>query len=518
MKKDLPSIIIRQCLILLIILINIVVLSYIVRNNNFFIDKDSYQFITPSVSDTYSMGKLGKNGLDMNIPFYNRIGYVSFIKAIDAVNFTSISLSRLVIYSNLLFISATSILIYFILFHITSRKKLSILGGVLFNFTSINVFVSSMVLNDSLAVFLLIFNFYLILKYKNIGVLNILIFSIISTLRVEYLLTLIPIYLTLKPHNKKLLFWVPITGLLTNIILLLPFIDSDFINRNFEILNNVKFDFIYLILFFTLILVCIKVYPKILKYLLGIFSVIIAIFLVLQGQLVLLVPTFLSLLVPVILLLILSIVEQFKPNLLNKSGEKYIRFFVVNTLLFFLFYKTFYFHHLVVLTPLISILSVLYLSRLNLPAYIYKFITNSYVKTYFIAGSLFVISWNLFVYKAFFYKYNYDLPQIVLNDVNGLIANEGITNTGLVIVSDFPEASFYWLNIPSQDKKNITQDYSLASKLIYISFDNKSPEFSSYELIKDWKLPVRLNYSYFQEEIGFNPKEVRVSLFEKKDQ
>jgi hypothetical protein len=238
--------------------------------------------------------------------------------------------------------------------------------------------------------------------------------------------------------------------------------------------------------------------------------------LLIQGGVDLFFPTFLSLSIPILITTVLLILKAIHPDLFKTKESNFIDFFACNLFLFFIFYKTFYFHHLVVLTPLLSILSILYLDQIKLTKELVIYINRSIYKVYALGVVLVIILSNLFIYKAIFYKYDYDLAQLVLKEMRSFISDSNISKEEVVIASDFPEASYFWLGLSSVDKNKLDSGFDGTKQIVLISFSTDRPKLDRYDIKEEKQYPFRLKYNYYQEKIGFNPQKVTIYILTRK--
>jgi len=486
-------------------IIGLIILSsiiYLIVRGKFYIDKDSYQFLA-SISTINN--RLGKEGALFYPTFYNRVGYtlfISFIKLFSKSN-------SVIIYLNFIFHALSTFFIYLIIKKITGNTYSCLLGSLLFLFNSFNIFISNVILSDTLGLSLLLIALYLLLKKQKFSNIVFLLFCLISTLRFEYLILLIPIYFLID-KNKKIIFCV-ISSLLLNIIFLTPYLNKEWITIQINILSTLKNELIFFILAGIIIFALFHFFTKQLIKTLLLLTILISIILLLNNNFILFLNLIVNYLVEIILIVFFLIVNLLLKKKINNIN---LNFFLICFLLLFVMYKTFYFQHLIILTAFITILLAIF----SIPSFEILLKTTSLNKTYRLVfltlAYLLIISINLLTYLLLFYKYDTDLAQKIATINSNYLENLKIKKEVTLSYSNFPEANYVLEDISSKELLLLDLNTDSLKYILISSLKNIShPVFNKYVYLSTFSKRITLNYTQYNEQTGFNVDQVYLYLY-----
>jgi hypothetical protein len=482
-------------------------------SNGFLINRDSYQFLSHS---NILNGSLGPFGDTYIMQFYNRVGYVYLTQFLEYINFVHLSIIDVLRALNYLFFVLTSIFIFAISFLFSKDKMLSMFTAVLYGTSCVSLFVSSLILNDTIATFLAVIVFYIVLQKKKFTKWVSVLFVVISTLRIEYMVLLIPLYFFIVQSDKdsktkvtstlKSVFITIVSAIFLNILLLLPFLNHEWFVHHLEVLNKIKFDIGYGALAIALLFIILKYIPH-KVFILFVISLIISVIQFLDPRFYGSIELFIVSSSLILILTIAVLASGKWHRSVNKLDER--NFVLVSLLFLFLIYRSFYFQHLSIILALLCIF--IGLSWEDYPALMLK----KYSKLFFSWAIILTFALNVFLYKYLFSKYDVDMAQKVCKIVDNFISEKGIKRSDTVLVSNYAEACYFWTDVSSRDLQNI-KDLSFKSQnVIFFYFNNEIPTIPNYTLRGSQNVYVRVGYDFYEEYIGYNPEFIYIYWFSK---
>jgi len=374
------------------------------------------------------------------------------------------------------------------------NQFLALFSTALYALAPAVLFMTVPVSSDIFALFFLLLGLYLLFKNNSSPSvfpkwISFLFLMISFLFRVEYLLILVPFLLTQQIKRKTFLI-LAFAAIAGHLVIHLPIILQTNI---LSVLQELRVEVISIVLFATFVgLILLKLNKEQARSLLiktlGIISLVLFVVLLIINPLGVNGPILVSALLPLILILFQIVINNNAP--IFKSRE--FIFLSVTVSLFFLFYKSLYFQHLIVIIPFMALLTGMLLESL-------QFTKNTQLLIFVINCCLLVAG-----YKFFFGNITVDYPQFIARQVT-LIASE-YDSTEISIFSYAPQAMAYYTGWKSYSLSS-SRSKTNSSLLFIVSTDQKGTEqIPNYVLVKTKALPEFRDYSFYEENLGYNTR------------
>lgn len=478
----------------------VVVVFCVFQGLTFYINKDSYQFILPSILQ--GSKQLGTYGITVTQQFYNRSVYSDFIWIISLVGGNQVWLRIFQILCTL----ALGISLFVLTLRHTKSKTIALITAFL-SITPGMLFMSTIISSDVPAVLCLVVGTLCALiavsdkKYNgDLQIAGHVLIAIAISLRIEYLIVIIPLLIWQKTTIKKSLATVILAASII-FVSLLPYFSNTWVSYQLQILRQVQKELIYLVILGIAGIIVVRFFKDKILTLLGIFSAVLTLVLLIQNFDFQLIGGVLLSCIPFILILI-----YVGPTIFTKKKlfTTYQACLLAIILFLFIFYKTLYFQHIIVIFPFLAILFADFVKESKLPNNITLYTIPISIITLF-AG-----------YLLFYAQYKVDYAQSVGTTVNTLVSDKSHT----VVYSYMPEAMYYNTRISSRilnSKAELPQEVKTVILITHTKEDFNTPFYdTSFVQMTAVEYPEFTDYPFYEENIGFNPK-TQIRILERKD-
>jgi|GEM_PF-5553203 len=475
-------------------LIIIILLSILLQYpSQFLLNRDSYEILVTKPTERET---LGIHGQKITITPYNRSLNVIISETLgDNVFFFRYLQFGIFIFSIL-------ILFYLLLLY-TGNQSASLIGTTLFGLSAQNIFMLIPVGSDTIGIAFIILSllFNNLSKTRNrqrlFTLLSLATIIIACCFRIEYIIIFC---VTLIYAKRKVIHIISLVSLSLLMHILLQGITNP--QASVESLKDLILTLQNELLFFSIIGFVLFIAFLVIRnvrlrtVLLTIMVMAIFFFLILTTQISIYLP-FITSILPA--LLIFGYISFKKQTFILSHPLSRMSLLIIS--LFFIFYKTLYFQHLIIMLPFISIICAIEITPL---------FNRAKDLSYKTLGSILGIALiSVFTYKLFFAQYTIDFPAYTSNYINQIIIDNSYDKDSTIVYSYAPEAMWFKTAISSRDigeksevPRNVKQIIILNTKRMYL----QDKRFSTFTFKETISVPYFTDYSFYEEKLGYNPK------------